>query len=109
MSLARPGTYLRTIGKYGAGLVIPDSAAAWRACSRSCSSVSAELAGAGPMTRYLPGSRPAADKWKTPAAAFAAPAVAVAVVEDGMTGGLSSGPAAARPLPALVRRCILLR
>jgi hypothetical protein len=65
MSLARPGTYLRTTGKYGAALVIPDSATAWRACSRNCSSVSAELAGAGPMTRYLPGSRPAADKWKT--------------------------------------------
>jgi hypothetical protein len=34
---------------------------------------------------------------------------AAAVVEDGMTGGLSPGSAVARPLPALVRRCLSLR
>jgi hypothetical protein len=43
-----------------AGLVVPNSATDWRACSRNCSLVRARRA--EPTIRYLPGSRPATNK-----------------------------------------------
>src|SRR5581483_2483607 len=48
------------------GLVMQKSLHASAACSLNCSSVSANLAGAVPMTRYSFGSSPAACRWKSP-------------------------------------------
>src|ERR1700691_334929 len=54
-------------GQHGSvGLVMQKSAQACSACSRNCSSVSANDLGEAPMMRYSGGSRPAACRWKTP-------------------------------------------
>src|SRR6516165_12379955 len=46
------------------GLVVPNSATAWRACSRNCSSVMRRRE--EPMIWYLSGTRPAPARWNSP-------------------------------------------
>ncbi len=46
------------------GLLVPNSAIAWRASSPNCSPV--RLRRDEPMIRYLPGIKPAAARWKRP-------------------------------------------
>jgi hypothetical protein len=65
-AIANDSRCSKSVQDGSSGLVMPNFSAASLACARNCLPVSANAAGADPMTRYSRGSRPAACRWNNP-------------------------------------------